>query len=94
MRVTNGLLSARSGPEFYDLEKSSEKPNTGRLVDSKMLRRVKKATEIIITKTDESDSFRRKITNVSVVGKLFGYTVIIISWAVPELEEPWCVEEG
>ena len=67
-------------PEFYEKEKSGEKPNTVRCIETDVYLQIKKANLITIHNKITGDQFTRSITDISIIGYILNNKYIVISW--------------
>jgi len=82
MKIKEGVVYFESAPEMYIKEKSGDKSNTVRALNSNEYNIIQWAEidEIQIENTETQENFRRKVTDVTQVGGIVGFHLVVLSW--------------
>lgn len=83
MTISGDTIKFASSEEWYELERSGEKPATLRLLShAEWNRLMHAAPERILIRRSENDgeAFVRRIRSTHVVGDLLGSVVVLICW--------------
>ncbi|OPZ41513.1 MAG: hypothetical protein BWY94_02409 [Actinobacteria bacterium ADurb.BinA094] len=83
MIISDDVVKFASSDEWYEIERSGEKPATLRLLShAEWSRLMHAAPERILIRRAESDgeAFVRRIRSTHVVGDLLGVVVVLICW--------------
>ena len=82
MKIKDSVVYFKSAPEMFVREKSGKKNNTVRLLSKAENDMVlwTKINEIEITDSENGEIIRRTVTDITQVGGIAGFHLIVFSW--------------
>lgn len=89
MIIFGDTISFKSKLSFYYPEEGGRKPNTVRLITLDEYEKIREwhnnrpGQKIEITRADGKGQFTRYISDISFIGELAGYYIMVISWIHP-----------
>jgi len=83
MRIEGDTIIFRSAPNWYEVEKSGEKPNTLRLLDWHEVTEIAGTDlrKVRIEKNDGKESFTRPVGRIFNLEPLLGKTLVMVCWS-------------